>query len=423
MVAAGPNDRDRLQMTSTLFNNLRLLDPRRDELCDGMQVLVEDGIVREVSTSSIVSDTAQRIDAGGRTVMPGLIDAHIHLVLTEVNIRLLSDVPLTLLAAKGAVAMRAMLMRGFTTLRDTGGADWGIKAAVEQNLFLGPRLFIAGQPISQTGGHGDFRLRTQSTVFCACCSGLSWTARVADGVPDVIKAVRDELRKGADHIKIMVSGGVASQADPLESLQFRIDEIEAAVEEAARWGTYVAAHAYSPKAIERAVRAGVRTIEHGNLIDSPTAKLMAERGAYLVPTLVTYDSMQRRGRDYGLSDYSLAKNALVLDAGLRSLETARNAGVRIGFGSDLLGQLQNDHMNEFTIRREAMSAADIIRSATLVNAEIVGEAGRIGELVPGAFADLLVVDGDPYRDLSVFDGDGSRIAAIMLNGRFVKNAL
>ena len=224
--------------------------------------------MKEVSDRPITSSSATRIDLRGRTLMPGLIDAHIHIVLTEVNLRLLADVPLTLLAAKGSVAMRAMLHRGFTTLRDTGGADYGIKAAVEQGLFEGPRLFIAGQPLSQTGGHGEHRLRTQDRVFCACCSGLAWTARVADGVPEVIKATRDELRKGADHIKIMVSGGVASQADPLESLQYRIDEIEAAVDEATRWGTYVCAHAYSAKAIERAVTAGVRTIEHGNLIDA-----------------------------------------------------------------------------------------------------------------------------------------------------------
>ena len=299
------------------------------------------------------------------------------------NLRLLADVPLTLLAAKGSVAMRAMLHRGFTTLRDTGGADYGIKAAVEQGLFEGPRLFIAGQPLSQTGGHGERRLRTESGSFCACCSGLSWTGRIADGVPEVIKATRDELRKGADHIKIMASGGVASQADPLESLQYRMDEIEAAVDEATRWGTYVCAHAYSAKAIERAVTAGVRTIEHGNLIDAPTAQLMAERGAYLVPTLVAYDALKRRGPDYGLSSYSLAKNELVLHAGLRSLEIARAAGVKIGFGSDLLGQLQNDHCTEFMLRREAMSAPEIIRSATLVNAEIVRQEGKIGELIAG----------------------------------------
>ena len=408
-------------MTAILFHNLRLLDPRRDELLDGMQVLIEDNLVREVSDRPIASAAAERIDLAGRTLMPGLIDAHIHIVLTEVNLRLLADVPLTLLAAKGSVAMRAMLMRGFTTLRDTGGADWGMKAAVEQGLFVGPRLFIAGQPISQTGGHADHRLRTQSTTFCACCSGLSWTSRVADGVPDVIKATRDELRKGADHIKIMVSGGVASQADPLESLQYRTDEIEAAVDEATRWGTYVCAHAYSAKAIERAVRAGVRTIEHGNLIDTPTAQLMAQRGAFLVPTLVAYDSLKKRGPGYGLTEYSLAKNELVLNAGLRSLEIARAAGVKIGFGSDLLGQLQTDHMNEFSLRLGAMRPIEIIRSATLVNAEIIRQEGKLGELVPGAFADLLVVDGDPTRDIAVLQDEGRRISAIMLNGAFVKH--
>jgi len=410
-------------MTSYVFSGGRFLDPRRDDLQDNISVLIEDGAVKEVADRPISSPSATPIDLRGRTLMPGLIDAHIHVVLTEVNLRLLADVPLTLLAAKGSVAMRAMLHRGFTTLRDTGGADYGIKAAVEQGLFEGPRLFIAGQPLSQTGGHADHRLRTQDREFCACCSGLSWTARVADGVPEVIKATRDELRKGADHIKIMVSGGVASQADPLESLQYRIDEIEAAVDEATRWGTYVCAHAYSAKAIHRAVTAGVRTIEHGNLIDSPTAQLMADRGAYLVPTLVAYDALKRRGRDYGLSSYSLAKNELVLHAGLRSLEIARSAGVKIGFGSDLLGQLQNDHCSEFTLRREAMSAQDIIRSATLINAEILRQEGQLGELIPGAHADLLVVDGDPYRDISLFQDQGRHIAAIMLGGRFVKNNL
>src|SRR5665213_3085880 len=363
---------DRIRsMASYLFTGGRFLDPHHDELRDGIEVRVEDNLIKEVSVRPIVAPNAQRIDIGARTLMPGLIDAHIHIVLSEVKLQLLSDIPLTLLAAKGAVAMRAMLERGFTTLRDTGGADWGIKAAVEQGLFVGPRLFIAGQPLSQTGGHGDFRTRTETGTFCACCSGLNWVSRVADGVPDVIKAARDELRKGADHIKIMVSGGVASQLDPLESLQYRIDEIEAAVEEATRWGTYVCAHAYSPEAIARAVRAGVRTIEHGNLIDAPTAALMAEKEAFLVPTLVTYDAMKRRGPDYGLSAYSLAKNELVLEAGLRSLEIARDAGVKIGFGSDLLGQLQNDHCTEFALRAEVMSAQEIIRSATLVNAEIV----------------------------------------------------
>jgi imidazolonepropionase-like amidohydrolase len=410
-------------MASFLFSGGRFLDPRADELRDGVEVLVEDGLVREVSDRPIRSEAATRVALGGRTLMPGLIDAHIHIVLTEVNLALLADMPITLLAAKGSVSMQAMLQRGFTTLRDTGGADFGMKEAVEQGYFVGPRLFIAGQAISQTGGHGDHRRRTQTTISCSCCNGLFYTARVADGVPDMVKAVRDELRKGADHIKIMVSGGVASQLDPLESLQYRMDEIEAAVEEATRWGSYVCAHAYSAKAIERAVRAGVRTIEHGNLIDAPTAALMAEKGAYIVPTLVAYDSLKKRGPDFGLSEYSLAKNERVLDAGVRSLELCREAGVKIGFGSDLLGQLQTDHCNEFAIRSQVMSPQEIIRSATLVNAEIVRQEGRLGELVPGAFADLLVVDGDPFRDLGVFRSDGRNIRAIMVRGQFVRNEL
>ncbi|MFI4989249.1 MAG: amidohydrolase family protein, partial [Alphaproteobacteria bacterium] len=169
--------------------------------------------------------------------------------------------------------------------------------------------------------------------------------------------------------------------------------------------------------------AGVRTIEHGNLIDAEGIKLMAARGAFLVPTLVAYDALRRRGKEYGLSDYSLAKNDIVLAAGLNSLELARAAGVPIGFGSDLLGQLQNDQCREFLIRREAMSAQDIIRSATLVNARILKREGQLGELVAGAFADLLVVDGDPYADIGVFEDGGPRLAAIMKGGRFYKNQL
>ena len=249
---------------------------------------------------------------------------------------------------------------------------------------------------------------------------MSYTARLADGVPEVIHAVRDELRKGADHVKIMVSGGVASQSDPLESVQYRADEIEAACEEATRWGTYVAAHAYTAAAIKHAVGAGVRTIEHGNLIDAEAATLMAERGAFLVPTLVAYDALRRRGRDYGLTDYSLAKNEIVLNAGLRSLELARAAGVPIGFGSDLLGQLQNDQCREFLIRREAMSPQEIIRSATLVNARILRRERQLGELVPGAFADLLVVDGNPYEDVGLFADLGPCVSVIMKDGCFYR---
>lgn len=410
-------------VASLLFCGGRFLDPRLSELRDGVEVLVEGDRIKEVSDRPIRSEGATRVELGGRTLMPGLIDAHAHIFLDEVNIGLLDNVPLTLLSARASVRMRDMMMRGFTTVRDTGGGDSGMKIAAEQGLIDAPRLFISGQAISQTGGHGDFRRKTQTEFECGCCSGLAYMGRLADGVPEMIRAVRDELRKGADQIKLMVSGGVASQSDPLESVQFRLDEIEAAVEEAGRWGSYVLAHAYSPEAIRRAVGAGVRTIEHGNLIDEPTARLMAERGAYLVPTLVTYDSMRRRGREYGLSAYSQEKNLVVLEAGLRSLEICLAAGVKLGFGTDLLGALNDDQSREFLIRSEIMAAHEIIHSATIVNAEIVQRPRQLGELVPEAFADMLVVDGDPYRDLGVLQNQGAQIAAIMKAGRFYKNRL
>jgi imidazolonepropionase-like amidohydrolase len=410
-------------MPSYLFHNGRFLDPRRDTLLEGMEVLVEEDRIKEVSDRPIKSSGAVRIDIGKRTLMPGLIDAHVHIFLSEVNLTALESVPLTLLAARGIASMQNMLMRGFTTLRDVGGADHGIKTATQSGIVDSPRIFIAGRAISQTGGHADFRHKTQSAFECSCSSGVSYTARLADGVPEVIHAVRDELRKGADHVKIMVSGGVASQSDPLESVQYRTDEIEAACQEAARWGTYVAAHAYTAAAIKHAVGAGVRTIEHGNLIDAESATLMAGCGAFLVPTLVAYESLRRRGRDYGLTDYSLAKNETVLNAGLRSLELARAAGVPIGFGSDLLGQLQNDQCREFLIRREAMSPQEIIRSATIVNARILRRERQLGELVAGAFADLLVIDGNPYEDVSVFADGGPALSIIMKDGCFYRNRL
>lgn len=419
-------------MDSFLFHNGRLFNPRLDELVDGFEVLVEGGRVQEVSDRPVRASGATRIDLGGRTLMPGLIDAHVHIYLTEVKLALLEAIPLTLLAAQATVLMRGMLMRGFTSVRDTGGGDWGMRTAVETGLVDGPRLFISGQALSQTGGHGDFRRKTQGAFTCPCCCALSCISRIVDGVPEVLKAARDELRKGADQIKLMVSGGVASPHDPLESLQFRTDEIQAACEEAANWGRYVCAHAYTAPAIRRAVLAGVRTIEHGNLIDDAAAAVMHERGAYLVPTLVTYDAMERRGAEFGLPEESRRKNQEVREAGLRSLEIARRAGVRIGFGSDLLGQLQVDQSREFLIRRDGPERpVEILRSATLVNAEILQRAGSpdavvpdaLGELVPGACADLLVVEGDPTRDLDLLQDQGRHLPVIMKGGRFVKNLL
>lgn len=410
-------------MTTIHFRNLRLLDPRFDEARGGYEVLVEGDKIREVSDKALKASSARVVDCGGRTLMPGLIDCHVHVYLVELGLARLEAMPLTLLTAKASKLLRDMLDRGFTTVRDTGGADWGIKEAVDTGVLAGPRMFISGRPISMTGGHGDSRRRTAGDEPCKCCNALSFVLETADGADNVRKAVREQMRQGADQIKIFVSGGVASPWDPLDSLQYSPAEISAAVEEAHNFGRYVLAHAYTPEAITRAVTAGVRTIEHGNLIDDKAAKLMAERGALMVANLVAYYAMKERGRSFGMSADQLAKNELVIDGGLRSLEIAKRAGVPVAYGSDLLGQLQVDQSREFLFRAEVLKPIEIIRQATLVGADVVRQTGKLGVVEPGAFADLIVVDGDPLKDLGLFQDQGAHLSAIMKGGVFHKNLL
>src|SRR5215475_3414853 len=207
------------------FKNFRLLEPAYGELRDGYQLLVEGERICELAETPIRSAAAEVIDCGGRTLMPGLIDCHVHVIHSEVNIRFMEAMPLTLLTARAATRLKAMLDRGFTTVRDTGGCDWGIKTAVEQGHLVGPRLFIAGQSIGPTGGHSDGRRRTADAEGCACCNGLQFKSAVADGIDEVRKAAREQMRQGADHVKIMMSGGVASPYDPLDSLQFSEGEV------------------------------------------------------------------------------------------------------------------------------------------------------------------------------------------------------
>lgn len=410
-------------MTSIIFGGGRLLDPRKPELAEGVEVLVEEGLVKEVSDRPIESDSAHRIDLGGRTLCPGLIDAHVHMFMNEMNLGLARTVPVTYASAKAAFVLKGMLMRGFTTVRDMAGGDFGMRDAAEAGYIDTPRLFVSGRSITQTGGHGDFRERSVTTEDYACCSTSELFSVIADGLPEVLKAVRDELRKGADQIKVMLSGGVASPNDPLNSLQYRSDEIEAIVEEAKRWGVYVAGHAYSDDAIKRGLAAGLRTIEHGNFIKPETAAFMAERDAYLVPTLITYAVTKKLGAASGKSPVSLAKNDTVHAAGLESLDICRAAGVPIGYGTDLSMHTQQWQCDGLALQAEVMSNHGAIAAATLTNARILRQEGKLGELVPGAHADLIVVDGDPYKDLSVLDATGGKLAAIMKGGRFYKNEL
>lgn len=410
-------------MAQILFRNFRMLDPERDELVGGCELLVEGETIREVSETPLRAPQASVVDCGRRTLMPGLIDCHAHVVLSEVFIRQLENVPLTLMSARAVVALKGMLERGFTTVRDTGGADWGLKAAVDQGLIDGPRLFISGRAIGPTGGHADARRRTDAGPPCRCCHALAFVMATADGESEVRKVVREEMRQGCDQVKIMMSGGVASPYDPLDSLQFSPGEVAAAVEEAQAFGRYVCAHAYTPEAIERAAHAGVRTIEHGNLIDEPRARLMASKGMLLVANLVTYYAMKERAASLGMPGDMLAKNELVIDGGLRSLEICKRAGVPVAYGTDLLGPLQAEQSREFVLRSQVLSALEIIRSATLVGARVLRQEGKLGCLRPGAFADLLLVEGNPLKDISLLQTPEKSLAAIIKGGRFHRNRL
>jgi imidazolonepropionase-like amidohydrolase len=386
-------------------------------------VLVDNGRIAAAGAGRIDALDAARIDVGGRVVMPGLIDAHVHATITTMNLAAMASKPASLVAQEARHILERMLARGFTTVRDAGGADWGLATAVDRGLIRGPRIFYAGRTLSQTGGHGDHRPRTDDVVLCAGEIHTIGFSHVADGVDAVRKAAREELRRGAHQVKIMASGGVASPSDAITNLQYSPEEMRVAVEEAASWGTYVMAHAYTPAAIQRAVSAGVRTIEHGNLIDAPTATLMAERGAYLVPTLVTFFMIAEFGRTLSFPAASQRKVQDVLDAGLSSLEICRSAGVKMGFGTDLLGETHEHQSKEFTIRAQALSPAEIIRSATVTNAEILRRPGDLGVIAPGATADLIVVDGNPLDDISLLDGQGEHILAVMKDGEFAVNRL
>jgi len=403
-------------MPAIILSNCALLDGTREERGEGHHVLIEGDRIREVSDRPLKSATAETIDLRGRTLMPGLIDAHVHVIAVDAALARLAEQPLTLTSLQAAQVMEGMLRRGFTTVRDTGGADGGLADAVAQGLIAGPRLFPSGQALSQTGGHGDLRPRTRSVVTCACCEYGAGLARIADGVDECRRAARDELRKGATQIKIMASGGVASPYDPIGNLQYSNEEMRAIVEEARGWHTYVLAHAYSPDAIRRAIDNGVRSIEHANLIDRDTAEQVKAAGGYVVPTLVTYDALHRFGREFGLSEISLGKLAEVREAGLHSLEILQSAGVPIGYGTDLLGPMHRHQCREFVLRAEAMKPIDVIRSATTVNAALLNRESELGVIAPGARADLIALDGDPLADIALLDGEGEHLALIMKDG-------
>ena len=400
------------------IDNVVLLEPATEARVEG-HLVIEDGVIREVS-SSPGNNADIRIDGRGKTVIPGLIDCHVHVTAATADFPALRRWSPAYTTVRALTILSAMIRRGFTTVRDAGGADWGLAQAIQQGHAVGPRLRYCGQAISQTGGHGDMR-EPGDVVHdvCHCAAGLG---RIADGVAAVRTACRDEIRKGATHIKIMASGGVSSTTDRLDSTQFSMEELRASVEEAEAANIYVMAHAYTARAINRALEAGIRSIEHGNYLDQSSCDLFKQHEAYFVPTLATYFALPKEGLAAGLHPSMVAKIGDTLDRGLEALELAHNSGVSIAYGTDLLGEMQKWQLHEFALRREVVGIANALRSATSDAACLLNMEGQVGTLAPGAFADVRLLDQDPLEVPDTLENLEQHLSKVLVGGSVVYSA-
>jgi imidazolonepropionase-like amidohydrolase len=327
-------------------------------------------------------------------VTPGFIDNHFHAYGIGLDMLNLEGRPKSFVALKARLRLENALKRGFTTVRDVAGGDIGLASAIAQGLIVSPNYYYTGAALSQTGGHGDLR----NPEFDVCCAD-SHTVEVVDGVDNLLRATRERLRRGAHAIKLMVSGGVVSLTDPISIPQYSEEEIRAVTSETARRGSYVCAHAYSPEAIIHAVKNGVRSIEHANLLDEEAANYVKKNNAVIVPTLITYKAMAMHGKDIGMSKISLEKNSQVLDAGFNAVEIAMKKGITVGFGSDLMGDLESEQLMGLKVQHEVQGTLELLRSITSRNAEIL-KSDRHGWIKEKMSGDLLILDGNPFEDAS-----------------------
>lgn len=410
----------------TLFTNVHVFDGVNEKRAMNANVLVEGNLIKQVSTSRIDAPGATVIIGGGRTLMPGLIDVHWHVMFSEPTMPELlnSDVTwLTLLGARGA---RDTLLRGFTTVRDVGGSPFAIKKAIDEGMLEGPRIYPSGPNISQTSGHSDGRHPADpgTPVYLEKVGQL----RIANGVPDVLLAVRENLRMGASQIKISIGGGVSSPYDPLDVGSYTFEEVKAAVDAAKSWNTYVAVHANTDDAIRMGIEAGVRTIEHGFLLSEDTLKLMASKGVWLSiqPLLNDEDAFPFTGEN-------LRKWIEATDGTDKVYKLAKKHNVKIAFGTDLLFDptLGPKHGKFLAKLKRWFSPYEALRIATSTNAELLAlsgprnpyRAGALGVVKEGAYADLILVNGNPLENLDLVADPAKNFAVIMKDGKIYKNAL
>jgi imidazolonepropionase-like amidohydrolase len=418
----------------TVFQGVRVFDGRTPALTGPSDVVVDGATIESVGPAAAELDLdgrrARVIDGAGRVLMPGLIDAHWHAIFAALPIQVaMTADPGYLHLVAGREAERTLL-RGFTSVRDAGGPAFALQRAIDEGVVAGPRIYPSGAFISQTSGHGDFRLRHEVPRACGSLSHgeLVGASAIADGVDEVLRAVREQLLLGASQIKVMAGGGVASPYDPIDVTQYTEAELRAAVEAAEDWGTYVMVHAYTPRAISRSVRAGVRCIEHGHLADDPTAELLAETGTWwsLQPFLDDEDA-------YQAPDPGTRAKQLQVTAGTdHSYQLVRKHGVKVAWGSDILFDpaLAGRQGRPLVKMTRWYTPAEVLVSATSGNAELLALSGprnpypgRLGVVEPGALADLLLVDGDPIANIDLLADPDRSLLVVMKDGRIHKDTV
>jgi len=411
-------------MSTVVLINITIIDGTgRDPLSNG-SVVIEGERIKEVlpGPPGRIPSEASIIDCRHQTLLPGLIDAHVHVGAVDANIMEQQRRSYTsLLVIRTLKIIQETLDQGFTTVRDAGGADPGFREALRQGLIPGPRMSVAGFALSQTGGHGDFRLPTEMRSPSLDLAGLA--TRVCDGVDEVRRVAREQLRMGVDFIKVMAGGGAMSPSDEIDTTQYSLEELKATVFEAEAAEKYVAAHVYSSRSIRNCIAAGIRTLEHGNLLDEEAARAIQKSGAFLVPTLVTYEMISRMGKDLGIPEDNIRKINEARERSLEALAIAHRAGVKIASGSDLLGPMQRYKGMELELKSRVLGPMGAIVATTRTNAELLGKEKDLGTIQAGKLADLILLNGDPLKDITLFQQYLDKLTLIMQGGRIYKNFL
>ncbi len=405
-----------------ILRNANIIHPVDGSVMERATIRLSEGIIQSVTATQAmeldesIQESEIKIDLEGKFVCPGLIDAHVHIAAVpgERDLRDTLGLAEPISYLRQPYVCLQMIRKGFTTVRDCGGANLALKEAIAEGVIVGPRLFIAGRLLTQTGGSADPRGPHDDSE---CCGGPKYLGKVCDGVPECIKGAREAIRTGSDFIKIMTGGSITGLSEKITSVQFSAEEIQAITTVAKNSGTYVTAHAYTPAAIRQALDNGVTGIEHGNLLDAEVAKYMAEKGAFFTPTLSAYAISASPDFAGTLDPSQEAKLHEVLGAGQRSLQIASEAGVNICFGTDLLGPMVVAQTKEFALRANVLSSVAILQSATITAARLLGQGDFLGQIKAGFAADLLILNENPLEDIEIFDEPEKHLLGVVKDGR------